>query len=199
MGIRTFFLWRSSVRFLANNRCSVNHNARYNWIQACFLSRGGSGCREGRQHTWLRHQMETFSALLALCAGNSTVTGEFPHKGQWRGTLMFSLIWAWINGLVNNREARDLRRYRAHHNVNVMENLTSGDTHSKQIIARCWENVKLRYSVNTSIRIYIYSRQLTLTKIQHKQYTKSHNLNTSVSCSTYMHMFTWCTHICYKS
>ena len=27
---------------------------------------------------WCRHQMETFSALLAFCAGNSPVTGEFP-------------------------------------------------------------------------------------------------------------------------
>ena len=30
--------------------------------------------------TWRRHQMETFSALLALCAGNSPVTGEFPSQ-----------------------------------------------------------------------------------------------------------------------
>ena len=30
--------------------------------------------------TWWRHQMETFSALLALCAGNSPVTGEFPSQ-----------------------------------------------------------------------------------------------------------------------
>ena len=30
--------------------------------------------------TWLRHQMEIFSALLALCAGNSPVAGEFPSK-----------------------------------------------------------------------------------------------------------------------
>ena len=28
--------------------------------------------------SWWRHQMETFSALLALCAGNSPVSGEFP-------------------------------------------------------------------------------------------------------------------------
>ena len=28
--------------------------------------------------TLWRHQMESFSALLALCAGNSPVTGEFP-------------------------------------------------------------------------------------------------------------------------
>ena len=30
--------------------------------------------------TWWRHQMETFSALLAICVGNSPVTGEFPTQ-----------------------------------------------------------------------------------------------------------------------
>ena len=29
---------------------------------------------------WWRHQMETLSALLALCAGNSPVTSEFPSQ-----------------------------------------------------------------------------------------------------------------------
>ena len=29
---------------------------------------------------WWRHQMETSSALLAMCAGNSPVTGEFPAQ-----------------------------------------------------------------------------------------------------------------------
>ena len=43
-----------------------------------------------------------------------------PHKGQWRGALMFSLICVWINDWVNNREAGDLRRYRAHCDVTVM-------------------------------------------------------------------------------
>ena len=64
--------------------------------------------------------METFSALLALCAGNSPVTVNSPHKGQWRGALMFSLIYAWINHWVNNREAGDLRRHHGHCDVNVM-------------------------------------------------------------------------------
>ena len=31
----------------------------------------------GLRGAWCRHQMETFSALLALCAGNSPVPGEF--------------------------------------------------------------------------------------------------------------------------
>ena len=55
-----------------------------------------------------RHQMETFSALLAICAGNSSVP------------VMFSLICIWINRWVNNGEADDLRRYRAHYDVIVM-------------------------------------------------------------------------------
>ena len=43
-----------------------------------------------------------------------------PHKGQWRGALMFSLICAWTNSWVNNRDAGDLRRHRAHYDVTVM-------------------------------------------------------------------------------
>ena len=69
---------------------------------------------------WWRHQMETFSELLAICAGNSPVPVNSPHKGQWRGALMFSLICARINSWVNNGEAGDLRRHRGHYDVIVM-------------------------------------------------------------------------------
>ena len=48
-----------------------------------------------------------------------------PHKGQWRGALISSLICAWINRWVNNREAGDLRRHRAHYDVVVMGNTAS--------------------------------------------------------------------------
>ena len=41
-----------------------------------------------------------------------------PHKGQWRGASMFSLIW--MKNWVNNRKAGDLRRYRAHCDVIVL-------------------------------------------------------------------------------
>ena len=44
-----------------------------------------------------------------------------PHQGQWRGALVFSLIWAWTNGWVNNRDAGDLRHHRAHYEVHVMD------------------------------------------------------------------------------
>ena len=54
-----------------------------------------------------------------LC-GNSPVPVNSPHKGQWRGALMFSLICVWINGWVNNREAGDLSRHRGHYDAIVM-------------------------------------------------------------------------------
>ena len=40
------------------------------------------GCnKEARLHiSWWRHQMETISPLLAFCAGNSPVSGEFPAQ-----------------------------------------------------------------------------------------------------------------------
>ena len=51
-----------------------------------------------------------------------------PHKGQWLGALMFSVICAWINGWENNHEAGDLRRHRAHYDVTVMECCRMGRT-----------------------------------------------------------------------
>ena len=45
---------------------------------------------------------------------------NFPHKGQWRGALMFSLMYACINDWVNNREAGDLRLQHGHYDVIVM-------------------------------------------------------------------------------
>ena len=43
-----------------------------------------------------------------------------PHKCQWRGALMFSLICARINGWVNDREAGDLRCHSASFDVIIM-------------------------------------------------------------------------------
>ena len=59
--------------------------------------------------------------VIGLLCGEFTSHRWIPHtKGQWRGTLMFSLICAWINGWVNNREAGDSRRHRAYYDVIVM-------------------------------------------------------------------------------
>ena len=43
-----------------------------------------------------------------------------PHKGQWRGALMSSLICVWTNGWISNRDAGDLRSRRARYDATVM-------------------------------------------------------------------------------
>ena len=69
--------------------------------------------------TWWRHQMETFSTLLALCAGNSTVN-EFP--AQRPVTRSFDVFFdLHLNKRLSKQwEAGDLGRYCAHYDVIVM-------------------------------------------------------------------------------
>ena len=66
-----------------------------------------------------KYQIETFSALLALCGGNSPVPSEFPS--QRPVTRSFDVFRAWINRLINNCEAGDLRRRLAYYDVIVMQ------------------------------------------------------------------------------
>ena len=94
---RALSLWEDeSVNYKANNGLSTTRSA------------------------WWRHQMEAFSALLAFVRGIHRSPVNSPHKEQWCGALMFSLICTWINSWVNNREAGDVRRHRVHYDVIVM-------------------------------------------------------------------------------
>ena len=65
--------------------------------------------------------METFSCYWPFVRGINRWPVNSPPKGQWRETLMFSLICAWTNCWINNRDAGDLRRYRVHYDVIVMK------------------------------------------------------------------------------
>ena len=83
------------------------------WWDGCVLA-----------HSWWRHQMETFSALLAISAGNSSVTGEFPaQRPVTRSFDVFFVICARINSWVNNGEAGNLRHHRTNYDVIVMGNI----------------------------------------------------------------------------
>ena len=64
--------------------------------------------------------METFSALLAICAGDSPVTGGFPEQKPVTQSFDVFFDLRLINNWVNNGEAGDLRRHRAHYDVTVM-------------------------------------------------------------------------------
>ena len=62
-------------------------------------------------NSWWHHQMERFSALLAICAGNSPVPGQF--HAQRPVTRSFDVFFDLrLNKPLNNRGAGDLRRYR---------------------------------------------------------------------------------------
>ena len=81
---------------------------------------------------------------------------DSPHKGQWHRALMFSVICDWIRGWVNNCEAGDLRRHRAHYDVTVMYCWYL-------VITRSW----FRYSTFTIYRyIKFMSSKLRITTIQ---------------------------------
>ena len=109
--------------------------------------------------------METFSALLAICAGNSPVPGEFPaQRPVTRSFDVFFDLYVWINGWENNREAVDLRRYRAHYDVIVMiidlsNNLEERDSHYINIYTFI---IQKYASDNISLACYWVPNRLTL-------------------------------------
>ena len=85
-------------------------------------------------HFWLsRHQRQDQHMITSSNENIFRVTGHMcgelihkslmnsPHKGQWRGALMFSLICVWTSDWVNNGKAGDLRRHHAHYDVIVMK------------------------------------------------------------------------------
>ena len=61
--------------------------------------------------------MKTFPFCWPFVRGIYRSPVNSPHKGQWRGTLMFSLICVWTNAWVNNRDADDWRRHQVHYDV----------------------------------------------------------------------------------
>ena len=98
--------------------------------------------------TWWRHQMEAFSALLALCAGNSPVTGEFPAQRSVTRSFDVFFDLRLNKGWINNVEAGDLRRHRTHYDVTVMLTKPSAelgiDAYSRLSIALThWGRVRL--------------------------------------------------------
>ena len=69
---------------------------------------------------WWRHQMETLSPLLAFCAGNLPITGEFlSQRPVTRSSDVFFDLRL-NKGLSKQWWGWDSRRHRAHYDVTVM-------------------------------------------------------------------------------
>ena len=92
--------------------------------------------------------METFSALLAICAEKSPVPGEFPtQKPVTRNFDVFFDLRP-NNGWVNNGEAGDLRRHRAHYDVIVMKCYIYATYTPRQILTAFCQKVSQQYLAN---------------------------------------------------
>ena len=100
-----------------NCSCSTIHEFAWNFV-LCFVVitlPGPIGSCHDDVIKW-KH----FPRYWPFVRGIHRLPVNSPNTGKWHGALMFSVICAWINSWVNNREAGDLRRHRAHYDVIVM-------------------------------------------------------------------------------
>ena len=128
--------------------------------------------------SWWRHQMETFSALLAICAGNSPVPGEFPtQRPVTRSFVFFDLrlnkrlskqSWGWWLETIS----RPLWRHR-----NVINTLsTDVKTHMQQTHELLSRKQLLQFTFLTRMHQYVAIR-LSLTHYPTIQFSIHCNKN----------------------
>ena len=72
--------------------------------------------------SWWRHHTETFSALLAICAGNSPAIGEFPAQRPVTRSFYVFFDLRPNKRLSKQSRAGDLRHHCAYYDVTVMVN-----------------------------------------------------------------------------
>ena len=139
-----FFLFFTSKKLLENFFHYFDFFVKIGWrnLVRTPSPSGALQWRHDRRDSVSNHQPRLFRRrskktsklrVTGLCAGNSQwkhflcywpfVRGILqspvvsPHKGQWRGSLMFSLICAWTNGWTNTRDGGYLRPHRARYDV----------------------------------------------------------------------------------
>ena len=116
---KCFHLMTSSCQ--GHNSVGLRQVIKWGWVCLAYATILHHATRRDRD----------IGIMMTLSNGNifrvtGHLCGEFtghlwiPLKGQWRGALMCSVICAWIKGWLNNREAGDLRRHRAHYDVTAM-------------------------------------------------------------------------------
>ena len=113
---------RSVVR--SRSRAFAAHSVTVRPTTMNWMTSRASGSMPFGAGSWKTHddviKWKYFPRYCPFGWGIHRLPVNSPHKSQWRGALMFSLIYAWINDQVNNRDAGDLRRHRAHYDVIVM-------------------------------------------------------------------------------
>ena len=106
---------------------------------------------------WCWHNasmMTSSNGNIFRVTGRSLVNSS--HKAQQLQALMFSIIFAWIYGWVNNHEAGDLRCHHAHYDVTVMSLMHICIPGSSTLIKwdNSWRNVQVRCISPISGEVY---------------------------------------------
>ena len=136
--------------------------------------------------------MESFSALLVLCAGNSPVTGVFPSQRPvtWSFAVFFDLR-------VNKRLSKqswdgDLKRHCAHYDVTVMMSIQYGVPSILYMSYVTFYRYQCVFHVISRIQISDYTRRFCILFFNYFQ-------NCVVCCcyNLLIHVYVLMTHICY--
>ena len=133
------------------------HSAWMSWMicpRQSFISSGNHWAVHAEQHDDVIN-WKHFPLYWPFVRGIHWSPVNSPHKGQWRGALMFSLICVWVNGWVNNREAGDLRRYCAHYDVTLKLHVVLHKLRSNfATVVSCCKN---RSNLNELLKGWTYS------------------------------------------
>ena len=78
--LKAIIHWKHCFLCFWTGNCYHLHNVTTDMIYFLYSSARNITTQVYLWITWWRHQMETFSALVAICAGNAPVTGEFPTQ-----------------------------------------------------------------------------------------------------------------------
>ena len=168
-----------------NTGYSSHNNCKKKLTQVLFIWKFESAVifdRSNPMYGLNKHIMMTssngnISALLAICAGNSPVPGEFPAQRPVTRSFDVYLICVWINGWVNNREAGDLRPYRAHYDVTVMYEVQtrlpaySGLLYGGVLVQSCRSSLDFSFiGVQVSAHAIYLRHQVTGVETRNKRY-----------------------------
>ena len=126
-------LWRTRKHFLNAECCPYSRHSFFwlSWNMCRFIG-PNDGIQISRRNVTISRgififylhndviKWKHFPRYLPFVRGIHRSPVNSPHKSQWRRSLMFTVICAWINDWVIHLEAGDWRRIRAHYDVTVM-------------------------------------------------------------------------------
>ena len=115
---RTVVMWKDFLWDFTCMNCRPRSMPTWRAVVKSTLDK--IDCYTVQALSWWHHQWKHFPRYWPFVRGIHRSPVNSQHKGQWRGALMFSLIWAWTDSYTINGDVGDLRRYRAHYDVIVM-------------------------------------------------------------------------------